>query len=73
MMTDNQTITVDDVTYNISELSSEAKSLIQSYQFAESEIQRANAMVAVLTTAKAGYLADLKTKLPAVPQTASKN
>jgi hypothetical protein len=66
-MTDEQTIDIDGTEYKVSELSPEALALIQSLQFAEAEITRANAMVAVMTTAKAGYHADLKKALPFLP------
>lgn len=63
-MSEEQTITINGEAYKISEFSKEAISQIESIRFTESEINRANAMVAVMTTAKAGYEAELAKLLP---------
>ena len=53
-------IQIGEKEYQISDLPGEASSLIQSIQFTNSELLRAQALVAVLMTAKARYEDDLK-------------
>lgn len=72
-MNDEQTITIDGTAYKSSELSDEAKALVESLQFTAAELNRAKALVAVMTTAHAGYMADLKRHLPAMPEDTTKN
>ena len=49
------TVQIGDKEYKIDELPDEAKPLIQSIQFTNAELLRAQALVAVLMTAKARY------------------
>ncbi len=56
-------VNIDGREYNVADLSDEARAQVQSLQFVEAELARANAMVAVLSTAKAGYQRALKEEL----------
>lgn len=56
-------VNIDGKEYNVSDLSADAQAQVQSLQFVEAELARANAMVAVLSTAKAGYQQALKEEL----------
>lgn len=58
-----QIINIDGKEYNLAELSDAVRAQVQSLQFVEAELARANAMVAVLSTAKAGYQQALKEEL----------
>lgn len=49
------TIKIDDKDYDLDTLSAEAKAQIASLQFVEAELQRLNAQMAVLQTARAAY------------------
>ncbi len=58
-----QIINIDGKEYNLADLSDAVRAQVQSLQFVEAELARANAMVAVLSTAKAGYQQALKEEL----------
>ena len=53
-------IKLDGVDYDIDSLSDEAKATVSSLQFVQSEIQRANANIAILKTAESAYVNSLK-------------
>ena len=53
-------VSIDDVEYLYDDLSDEAKAQIQSIQFADNEIARLNAQLAVANTAKIAYQNALK-------------
>lgn len=57
------TVTVDGKEYDLDKLSKEAKAQLASLQFVDAELQRRNAQIAVLQTARANYLAALKKTL----------
>ncbi len=48
-------IKIDDKEYDLDQLSEEAKSQLLNLQFVDAELQRLNAQVAVLQTARAAY------------------
>ena len=58
------TIKIDDKEYDLDTLSAEAKAQIASLQFVEAELQRLNAQMAVLQTARAAYAKALGEQLP---------
>ena len=58
------TIKIDDKDYDLDTLSAEAKAQIASLQFVEAELQRLNAQMAVLQTARAAYAKALSDLLP---------
>lgn len=58
-----QSINIDGKSYELAGLSDDAQAQVKSLQFVEVELARANAMVAVLSTAKAGYQRALKDEL----------
>ena len=51
---------LDDVEYDISTLSDEAKALVESIRFTETELKRVEALSAVLKTAHSRYVDELK-------------
>lgn len=51
---------LDDVEYDISTLSDEAKALVESIRFTETELKRVEALAAVLKTAHSRYVDELK-------------
>ena len=53
-------IIIDGKEYDADSISDEAKATLASLQFTQSELQRANAQVAVLKTAEAAYVKSLK-------------
>ncbi|MCK5899015.1 MAG: hypothetical protein KAG06_08090 [Methylococcales bacterium] len=53
-------VSIDDVEYIYDDLSDEAKAQIQSIQFADNEIARLNAQLAIANTAKIAYQNALK-------------
>ena len=57
-------IKIDGKEYDIQAFSEEAKKQFASLQFVDSELQRMNAQIAVLQTARAAYSAALKEALP---------
>lgn len=59
----HQTVTIDDVEYNLNDLSENARAQIISMQFVDSQIQQLNNEWAVADTARIGYTAALKREL----------
>ena len=53
-------IKLDGTDYDIDSLSDEAKATVSSLQFVQSELQRANANIAILKTAESAYINSLK-------------
>lgn len=64
------TLTIDNKTYEMDALSSEAKAQVTSLQFVDAEIARLNAHIAICQTAKIAYLNALKPHLAALDGTA---
>lgn len=62
---DEGKIKVNNVEYDVSTLSEEAKALVNSIRFTESEINRGEALLAVLKTAHGRYCDDLAKMLNA--------
>jgi cell division protein FtsB len=58
------TITVDDRKYDVDKLSKEAQAQVASLQFVDAELQRLNAQIAVLQTARRAYITALRNTLP---------
>ena len=58
------TVTIDNKEYNVDDLSEDAKQLLSSLQFAQSEIQKIQGTLALLQTAASAYSMQLKQKLP---------
>jgi hypothetical protein len=58
------TVTIDNVSYELDSLSSEAKAQLQSLQYVEQELQRLQAMTAALQTARNAYASALIASLP---------
>ena len=52
---ENEIFTIEGVEYNISELTSEAKSIIQSISFIETQLQQLQNEWAIADTARIGY------------------
>ena len=59
------TVTIDDKEYKVSEMSDEAKGELASLQFAENEMKRLQAQIALATTARNAYAKALKAMLTA--------
>ena len=57
------TIKIDDKDYELEQLSDEAKAQLGSLQFVDAEIQRLNAQLAVMQTARMAYANALKDAL----------
>ena len=57
------TVNLDGKEYDIDSLSEEAKATVTSLQFVQSELQRANAKIAILKTAESAYVKSLKNDL----------
>ena len=53
--TNEPTITIEDKEYKIADLSEEAKAQLASMNFAESELRRMQAQIALVTTARNAY------------------
>lgn len=60
---DEEKITVDDVEYNLSDLSDGAKAQLASIQFVDARLQQLSNELAVADTARMGYTAALKGEL----------
>ena len=60
-------ITIDGNDYNVDNLSDQVKAEIVSLQFVEAEIQRLQAQLAAMQTARIAYANAIKTGLPAMP------
>jgi len=61
--TDVKKITIDDVVYNLDELSDNAKAQIRNVQFVDAQLQQLNNELAVSDTARIGYTNALKAEL----------
>jgi hypothetical protein len=59
------TVTIDNKDYDLDSLSDEAKAQLQMLQFADQEIVRLNAQLAVVQTARLAYSNALLAALPA--------
>lgn len=59
-----QTVTIDDIEYDLDKLSDEAKNQLVSLQFVDQELQKLNAQAAVFQTARMAYAEALKEALP---------
>lgn len=59
----DQKITIDDVEYNLSDLSDNARAQLANIQFVDVQIQQLNNEWAVADTARIGYTAALKAEL----------
>ena len=57
-------IKIDEKEYELDQLSNQTKEQIMSLQFVDAEIQRINAQLAVLQTARVAYVNALKQSLP---------
>lgn len=64
MADEPHTLKVDDLEYDIDKLSDEAKAEIRNLRFAESEIQRLTAQLALAQTARNAYMQALLAALP---------
>jgi len=58
-------ITVDNVEYELDELSEQARVQLAHLQFADAEIQRLQTLIALTQTARTAYFNELKANLPA--------
>ena len=56
-------ITIDDLEYNLDELSDEAKAQLMNIQFVDAQLQQLNNELAVSDTARIGYTNALKGEL----------
>ena len=61
--TSEQKITIDDVEYNLDELSDKAKEQLANIQFVNAQLQQLNNELAVSDTARIGYTNALKGEL----------
>ena len=59
----DQKITIDEVEYNLSDLSDNAKAQLANIQFVDAQIQQLNNEWAVADTARMGYTSALKAEL----------
>ena len=59
----DQIITIDEVEYNLSDLSDNAKAQLANIQFVDAQIQQLNNEWAVADTARMGYTNALKAEL----------
>lgn len=57
------TLSIDNKSYDIEQLSDEAKAQVVSLQYVETELQRLNATIAVFQTARNAYLSALRPML----------
>ena len=63
------TIDIDNKTYDLDSLSDDAKAQLQMVQFADQELARLNAQLAVVQTARVAYSNALLAALPATGDT----
>ena len=59
----DQKITIDEVEYNLNDLSDNAKAQLANIQFVDAQIQQLNNEWAVADTARMGYTSALKAEL----------
>lgn len=62
------TITIDNKSYDLDSLSTEAKAQLASLQFVDAELARLQAQAAALQTARMAYAKALQAALPALPE-----
>ena len=67
-MEEDLEVTVDGITYKVSELSEEAQNQVSSLQFVEAQIAELNAKLAVYQTARNAYQAALQQLVPRARQ-----
>jgi cell division protein ZapA (FtsZ GTPase activity inhibitor) len=60
----SDTIKIDDKTYNIADLSDDAKTQINNLQAVDQQIQRLQQQAAIAQTARMAYVASLQSLLP---------
>ena len=58
------TITIDNIDYDLDQLSDDAKAQLASLQFVDQELARLQAQVAAMQTARMAYANALKAALP---------
>lgn len=68
MMDDELEVTVNGVSYKVSELSEEARGQVTNLQFVDAQIADLNAKLAVYQTARNAYQASLQQLLPITRQ-----
>jgi hypothetical protein len=61
------TITIDNIDYDIDNLSDQAKAQLVSLQFCDQELQRLQAKAATMQTARQVYAKALQAELPSSP------
>ena len=61
-------ITIDNKSYDLDNLSAEARAQLVSLQFVDQELARLQAQAAALQTARNAYAKALQAALPALPQ-----
>ena len=59
------TITINDIDYEIDALSDEARGQVRSIQFIDAELEKLNARIAVMSTARMSYASTLQEILEA--------
>ena len=64
----DQKITIDDVEYNLNDLSDNAKAQLANIQFVDAQIQQLNNEWAVADTARMGYTNALKADLAKISE-----
>ncbi|AFJ03444.1 hypothetical protein Q7C_2310 [Methylophaga frappieri] len=64
MSEQSKTITIDGVSYELDNLSEDARVQIHNVQLADNEIQRLNVQLGMARTARSTYVATLKSQLP---------
>lgn len=62
------TITIDNKSYELDNISDEAKAQLVSLQFCDQELARLQAQAAALQTARIAYSRALQAALPALPE-----
>jgi len=65
-MPEDEKITVEGTEHLVNTLNDQAKTVVESLRFVERELAHLNARTAVLNTAKAAYIMELKKHLPIV-------
>ena len=59
-----QTLTIDNVNYNVADLSEAARAQVVNVRVTDEEIQRLNRQLAIAQTARTAYANALKNELP---------
>lgn len=68
MMNDEVEVTVDGISYKLSELSEAAQEQVANLQFVDAQMAELNAKLAVFQTARNAYQSVLQQLVPRVPQ-----